>query len=93
MVQRVGTKETKKRKPSYNAELNHLNDGDREIKRSPNLLIGQNNTAENVIKLPSIEIYNLQDLSVCFNASAFKSQLAPHLPHETLVDAIIEVPI
>jgi len=27
-----------KRKPSDEAELNHLNEGDREIKRSPDLL-------------------------------------------------------
>jgi len=58
----------KKRKPSCEAELNHLNDGDREIKRSPDLLRFQGNTDANAVHPPSSEIYTLQDLSVSFNA-------------------------
>ena len=57
-----------KRKPSCKAELNHHNDGDREIKRSPDPLTFQSNTDASAVHPPSSEIYTLQDLSVSFNA-------------------------
>jgi hypothetical protein len=64
----MGEQSVEKRKPSLKAELNHPYDGDREIKRSPDLSRFQSNTDASAVHPPSSATYTLQELSVSLKA-------------------------